>query len=96
MHVQVLKVMGCSDPAHSGDLQVTSRSLTACMIASGMRPREDAFLGSLVEAYRRFALKDLVVCCPKHASFAAGVVHCSRATFKMTLLPSVNVATFLL
>jgi hypothetical protein len=60
-NMQVLKVMGCIDPALSNDLSVASGSLAACMIAAGVRPRQDPFLMALVQAYRRSALKDVLV-----------------------------------
>lgn len=67
--------MGCVDPVHSGDLQVASGSIAACMIAAGLRPREDAFLGALVNAYRRFALKGVVVC-PRRIASSFFVLTC--------------------
>lgn len=41
---------------------ISQGSLPACMIEAGISPQQDAFLMSLCQAYRTFALKNVQVC----------------------------------
>lgn len=49
--------MGCDDPSNTDILHVSSASLAACMVAAGIKPREDDLLMSLMQAYRSYMLK---------------------------------------
>ena len=53
----MLKKMGCDDPSNTDILHVSSASLAACMVAAGIKPREDDLLMSLMQAYRSYMLK---------------------------------------